>query len=205
MNNMKVTREKALRFIDSTEFDDILEAIQKHCGGVPARICVYERYIECRGNQKTKDPEAIQRIYFRELGYRDLNISMTKDGATYNELQLVALSLHEFFKIEQREQGLAFSFTYPVAEDVIGLPVKDGSAWSITFRKEQMPGEKSWVTYAVLGFFLGAFGLHNFYAGQKKKGIIKLLVTLTFIGSPFMEIWGMYEAYRAFENKKIMD
>lgn len=37
---------------------------------------------------------------------------------------------------------------------------------------------KSRVTYVLLGFFLGSFGIHNFYAGYTGKAVAQLLITL---------------------------
>ena len=37
---------------------------------------------------------------------------------------------------------------------------------------------KSRVAFILLGFFLGGFGIHNFYAGYVGKGIAQLLITL---------------------------
>lgn len=36
--------------------------------------------------------------------------------------------------------------------------------------------QKSKSTAAILAFFLGCWGTHNFYVGQKKKGIILLII-----------------------------
>ena len=37
---------------------------------------------------------------------------------------------------------------------------------------------KSRVTYALLGFFLGCFGVHNFYAGHARRAVFQLCLTL---------------------------
>lgn len=204
MNNMKVTKEKAVRFKETDQFCDIINTISDRCG-VPVKICVTEQAIICLGNQKTMDKDETTYITFQELGYRDLYTHMEKDGVTYNEVQLVALSIYDFYKEEGVKEGLNYSFGFPVAEDIIGIPSKDGKEWSMAFRKEAQKGEKSWITYAILGLFLGAYGIHNFYAGQKKKGIIKLVVTCTLIGAVFSQVWAFYEIYEAYKNKKIPD
>lgn len=38
--------------------------------------------------------------------------------------------------------------------------------------------KKSKSTYGLLSFFLGSFGFHNFYVGQKKQGILKLIFAI---------------------------
>lgn len=202
MKNMAVIRRKAELFQETEQFADIVNAIGEQCG-VPLRICITENRIECKGNSLTKNMNELVDIFFSKLGYRDLKTEMTKGDETYNEVCLVAFSLFDFYKKEAEKSNINYSYTFPVAEGVIGLPSKNESEWSITFRKEQMKGEKSWVTYAVLGVFLGAYGVHNFYAGQKKKGIIKLIGTCTLIGAPFTGLWALIEAYKAYQNKAI--
>ncbi|MBP5534072.1 MAG: NINE protein [Alphaproteobacteria bacterium] len=38
--------------------------------------------------------------------------------------------------------------------------------------------QKERIVYILLGFFLGGFGVHNFYAGYTGKGVAQLLITL---------------------------
>lgn len=55
---------------------------------------------------------------------------------------------------------------------------------------------KSRVVYVLLAIFLGAFGIHNFYAGHTNHGLIQLLVSLFtcgFVGW-VMWIWALLEA-----------
>ena len=44
------------------------------------------------------------------------------------------------------------------------------------------PAKKDRITTALLAFFLGAFGVHKFYLGYQREGLIMLLVTI--IGTP---------------------
>lgn len=55
---------------------------------------------------------------------------------------------------------------------------------------------KSRTVYILLAVFLGAYGVHNFYAGDKKAGLIKLLVSVLtcFIGAIPMFIWAIVDA-----------
>lgn len=41
---------------------------------------------------------------------------------------------------------------------------------------------KSRLTYCILGFLLGEFGVHNFYSGHNKSGIAKIILTLISFG-----------------------
>ena len=56
-----------------------------------------------------------------------------------------------------------------------------------SFKKQNRSGGKSKIVAALLAFFLGSFGVHSFYMGNKKKGLIQLGlgvagVALTVIG-----------------------
>lgn len=53
-------------------------------------------------------------------------------------------------------------------------------------------GEKSKVVACLLAFFLGGFGIHKFYLGYNKAGIVMLLITMfgfIFFGIPGAVIW----------------
>ena len=43
-------------------------------------------------------------------------------------------------------------------------------------------GQKSKTVYILLAIFLGAFGIHNFYAGHNNKGVCQLLITVLSCG-----------------------
>ena len=57
------------------------------------------------------------------------------------------------------------------------------------------PLPKSRVVFVLLGIFLGAFGVHNFYAGYVKRGTIQLCVTLLtcFYGALASLVWAIIE------------
>lgn len=54
---------------------------------------------------------------------------------------------------------------------------------------------KSKMAGGLLGIFLGAFGVHNFYLGYTGKAIAQLLISVLscFILSPVSGIWGLIE------------
>lgn len=54
---------------------------------------------------------------------------------------------------------------------------------------------KSKIAAGLLGIFLGAFGVHNFYLGYTGKAIAQLLLTVLSCGifSPATYIWGLIE------------
>lgn len=56
-------------------------------------------------------------------------------------------------------------------------------------------GQKSKLAAGLLGIFLGALGIHKFYLGYNKEGLIMLLVSLLTcgVGATVMEIIGLIE------------
>jgi len=59
----------------------------------------------------------------------------------------------------------------------------------------QPPAPKTRVLFVLLGIFLGALGVHNFYAGYTKKGAIQLCLTLLtcFYGAAVSWPWAIVE------------
>ncbi len=57
------------------------------------------------------------------------------------------------------------------------------------------PAAKSKMAAGLLGIFLGAFGVHNFYLGNNGKAVAQLLITLLscFMLAIVSEIWGLVE------------
>lgn len=56
-------------------------------------------------------------------------------------------------------------------------------------------GDKSKMAAGILGIFLGAFGVHNFYLGYTGKAVAQLIITLATcgIGGTISGIWGFIE------------
>lgn len=54
---------------------------------------------------------------------------------------------------------------------------------------------KSKIAAGLLGVFLGAFGVHNFYLGYTGKAVGQLLITILSCGAltPISAIWGLIE------------
>ncbi len=55
----------------------------------------------------------------------------------------------------------------------------------------QQPSQKSKMAAGLLGIFLGAYGVHNFYLGNTNRGILQLV--LTFCTCGIAAIWGFIE------------
>lgn len=56
---------------------------------------------------------------------------------------------------------------------------------------------KSKIAAGLLGIFLGSLGIHNFYLGFNKRGLLQLLLSVCTcgIGALPMQIWGLSRAY----------
>ena len=52
---------------------------------------------------------------------------------------------------------------------------------------------KSRIAYILLAWFLGFWGVHNFYSGNKKHGIIKLVMFFLCVGVLVNPIWSIIE------------
>ena len=82
-----------------------------------------------------------------------------------------------------------------------GQPTAPGAAVctncgvALTAEAPAAPGAKSKMTAGLLGIFLGAFGVHNFYLGFTGKAVAQLLITLLscFFLSPVFGISGLIE------------
>lgn len=57
--------------------------------------------------------------------------------------------------------------------------------------QEPEVGEKSKLAAGLLGIFLGAYGIHNFYLGFTKKAVIQIVVSLVTCGVG--GLWGFIE------------
>ena len=58
-------------------------------------------------------------------------------------------------------------------------------------------GQKSQLAYALLAFFFGALGVHNFYIGRWKKALAQLLITLftLFLGAFITYLWAIINIF----------
>ena len=62
----------------------------------------------------------------------------------------------------------------------------------------QQQSDKNAVTAALLGLFLGYYGVHNFYLGYKSKAVIQLILSLTLVGIFIAGPWAIVEAIMLF-------
>jgi len=58
------------------------------------------------------------------------------------------------------------------------IEIQSAPSFSITTPLQKAESGKSQLIAALLAFFLGTLGIHNFYLGYKKKGMTQLFLTL---------------------------
>ncbi len=61
--------------------------------------------------------------------------------------------------------------------------------------------DKSQVVAAVICFLIGALGIHNFYLGHTKNGVIQLVLTLLVFTSPISWIWAIIDFIKILTGK----
>ena len=96
-----------------------------------------------------------------------------------------------------------------------GQPTQPGSAvclnCGVSLNDFGVKGQKSKIVAGLLGIFLGAFGVHNFYLGYTSKAVIQLVCSIVgivlsciVIGAFLvlgMEIWGLVEGIMILAGK----
>ena len=85
------------------------------------------------------------------------------------------------------------STSYGTAYDAAGTQSFPGPEQPAYGQQAYATPPKQWVLALVLAFFLGGFGVHNFYLGYTTRGIIQLVLTITLVGAPISAIWALIE------------
>lgn len=65
--------------------------------------------------------------------------------------------------------------------------------------------QKSKMAAGMLAIFLGTLGIHNFYLGYTRNGVIQLVLTLTMIGAIPSAIWAIIDAIHIFTGELAVD
>ena len=111
----------------------------------------------------------------------------------------VHVSQPEFTNV-QRPTGQQSPFVRSLSYSTIGLtqaaPAGVSSSQIIpTAAGNGFEHYKSKMTFVLLGVLLGALGAHNFYAGNKKKAILQLCITVLTLGyaAPMSWIWAIID------------
>jgi len=75
----------------------------------------------------------------------------------------------------------------------------------IALNPEVFKSDKSKLVTLLLAIFLGSLGIHNFYLGYIKQGVIQLVLSCafcwTFIVPTGMWVWALVQGIQAYEGK----
>lgn len=93
--------------------------------------------------------------------------------------------------------ALSNNATLSQPQSVVVIQQPSGSALPSQTITSTMPqqnayllaNQKSRAAYVIIGFLLGEFGIHNFYAGYTGRGIAQLLITILSFGLLFWVSW----------------
>lgn len=66
-----------------------------------------------------------------------------------------------------------------------------------------VPGQKSKLTAGLLGIFLGGLGIHSFYLGFTRRGVLQIVVTFLTLGVG--SLWGFIEGILILVDKMPYD
>ena len=67
---------------------------------------------------------------------------------------------------------------------------------------DQQNSIKNKYYYAIfLCLFLGMFGIHRFYTGYKKVGLIQLFLLISVIGLPISFVWALFDLITIINKK----
>ena len=86
-----------------------------------------------------------------------------------------------------------------MTQEEIQEKIREREAQKIVFgHRSREIGAKSGIIYIVLAFFTCVIGLHNFYAGYYKKGLVQLVLTIIspfclFVPMLIVALWGTGE------------
>lgn len=73
-----------------------------------------------------------------------------------------------------------------------------------TYYHSVMTKPKNRIIAGLLAVFLGSLGIHNFYLGYTKKGVIQLLLFVFFLGW-VSQLWALVEALLIFTGRIAFD
>lgn len=72
-------------------------------------------------------------------------------------------------------------------------------------RFEEKYSSKNRITAGILAILLGSIGIHAFYLGYTKKGIIHLILSMTGILTIASTVWSIYDGIMLFTGKMNKD
>ncbi len=125
--------------------------------------------------------------YFAAILNQNQNLSMRKISVFILSLFIILTSTTAFVSVpENATDAVKAGITTPTTATAVKTKTSKGKLFMKIFKnklekmaeKAKRAGDKSKVVAALLAFFLGGFGVHDFYLGNKRNGFIKLLGTL---------------------------
>jgi TM2 domain-containing membrane protein YozV len=125
--------------------------------------------------------------YFATIFNPNQTFSMRKITAFVLSLFVILTSTTAFISVpENASDAVKAGITAPVATVASKTKMSKGKLFMKILKnkfekvaqKAKRAGDKSKVVAAILAFFLGNLGIHDFYLGNKRNGFIKLAATL---------------------------
>lgn len=90
----------------------------------------------------------------------------------------------------------------PPKAPTLPMTNKQGAGSTVTNPTKPAGAQKSKAAAVVLALFLGCYGIHDFYLGYTKQGIIKLVLTFTIVGAIVSQIWTLVDLIKIICNGK---
>lgn len=144
----------------------------------------------CGGGPQPSLPTTIERLSYDDA--QPLQLGGSELGARAGCSQLPP-GLDPRLRPSQRRPGCSAARLWPArlrpapafGQPSFGQPAFGQGAYATP--------PKQWIVALLLAFFVGVFGIHNFYLGYTTRGIIQLVLAITFIGAPVAAIWAFVE------------
>lgn len=115
-------------------------------------------------------------------------------------ITFLAIMLIASLKVSFAAMPVSATPSYSTPSITASTPEKTESVKDVFAKKAADLSQKQ-IVAAVLAFFLGIFGAHNFYLGRKKQAIWQLVLTLLVITSPISAIWSLVDFVRILMGK----
>ena len=132
-------------------------------------------------------------------------------GQQYNQPQQSGqYSQPSYNQPQQGEQYSQPSYNQPQYDQQLSYPQQSyqNQSYPSPYQKDYSGGQqKSKLVAGLLGIFLGAYGIHNFYLGNTKRALIQLLLTVLscFTLSVVAGIWGLVEGIMILAGSIVTD
>ena len=144
-------------------------------GGFAQQAQAFQQSFQQQAQQQTFQQQAYQQAY-QQQAYQQPYQQPSVNQQIYAQQQ-------QAFQQRSVQAAAQQAFQQPYAQGVQPVPVYN------------VAQQKSKVAAGLLGIFLGALGVHNFYLGYTGKAVVQLLLTVLSCGAlgVISEIWGVIE------------